>query len=236
MERLERIRRAERESHLEAYAAHELYAPGSWLAKPVRTVLELLPLFEGCGSFRALDLGCGVGRNSIPVAMAFGHIPCRVDCVDILEYAIRRLEDNAQRYGVREAIRGIVSGIEDFAIEPKEYDLILAVSALEHVDSVESFLAKLGQIRRGIRQGGVACLILNTGVRERDKASGRPLPPQFEVNLEPEALAAYIRAEFPGWQVLKHTAVRQRYDIPREGGLAELETEVATWVVRAPGQ
>lgn len=63
------IRKAERESHLAAYDAFPLYAPGSWLAKPVKTVLDLLPRFAGYSSLRALDLGCGVGRNSIPAAL-----------------------------------------------------------------------------------------------------------------------------------------------------------------------
>lgn len=231
MDRLTQIRRAERESHLETYTANALFESGSWLAKPVKTVLDLLPLFAGCGTFRALDLGCGVGRNSIPVARAFSHIPCRVDCVDILPYAIERLRENAERFGVTDAIRGIVSGIDEFEIPADSYDLILAVSALEHMDSLASFTAKLAQIRRGLRGSGIACLILNTGVRERDKATGRPLPPQFEVNLETEQLERLISAAFPGWNVVKHTVAHQKYDIPRDRGPAELETEVVTWVL-----
>ena len=40
MDRLSQIRQAEAASHRDAYASHELFAPGSWLAKPVKTVLE----------------------------------------------------------------------------------------------------------------------------------------------------------------------------------------------------
>lgn len=47
MDRLSQIRQAEAASHRDAYASHELFAPGSWLAKPVKTVLDLLPLFGG---------------------------------------------------------------------------------------------------------------------------------------------------------------------------------------------
>lgn len=89
--RLDEIRKAEAESHTKAYTNHTLFSPGSWLAKPVKTVLELLPLFEGHTDFRALDLGSGVGRNCIPVAQHFSSIPCWVDCVDILKLAIANL-------------------------------------------------------------------------------------------------------------------------------------------------
>ena len=73
-ERLNIIRKAEAESHTQAYTSYSLFSPGSWLAKPVKTVLELLPLFEGCTQFAALDLGSGVGRNCIPVAQHFSGI------------------------------------------------------------------------------------------------------------------------------------------------------------------
>ena len=227
MTRLKNIRQAEAHSHVEAYSAHSLYAPGSWLAKPVKTVLELIPRLRGGEAFRALDLGCGVGRNAIPVAKELGG---RVDCVDILPFAIEKLLGNGRNYGVSGSIRGIVSGIEEFAIEKQTYDLILAVSALEHTDSEASFLRKLAQIRDGIREGGAVCLIVNSGVWERDKTTGRALPPQFEVNLPTAELMDLLESCFAGWRVEKRTVVHQKYDIPREMGLAELETDVLTWV------
>ena len=47
LSRLKKIRQAEADSHIEAYTNHALFSSGSWLAKPVKTVLDLLPLFEG---------------------------------------------------------------------------------------------------------------------------------------------------------------------------------------------
>ena len=41
------IRNSERQSHMEVYATHRLYEPGSWLAKPVKTVLDTIPLLGG---------------------------------------------------------------------------------------------------------------------------------------------------------------------------------------------
>lgn len=231
-ERMNQIRQAEAESHTQAYTSHSLFSPGSWLAKPVKTVLDLLPMFEGYSKFRALDLGSGVGRNSIPVAQYFKDIPCQVDCVDILELAIEKLKENALRFGVGDRIHGIVSPIDTFEIEENSYDLILAISALEHVDGEATFLRKLEQIRGGIRMGGIACLIVNTSVREQDKATGKELLPQFEVSMQTEQMKHVIEQVFTGWQTVKHTVVHQKYDIPRETGPAELETDVVTYVVR----
>ena len=232
MSRLKEIRQAEAKSHIEAYTSHNLFAAGSWLAKPVKTVMELLPLFEGYTQFAALDLGSGVGRNCIPVAQHFSGIPCRVDCVDILELAIEKLNKNAQQYGVENCIHGIVSSIDDYEIDADSYEFIMAISALEHIASTSAFEKKLTEIRDGLRPGGIACLIVNSGVIEHDKATGQVLPPQFEVNLPTSQMQDLLEETFAGWQVIKHTVVHQKYDIPRENGIANLETDVITYVVK----
>jgi SAM-dependent methyltransferase len=194
--------------------------------------MELLPLFEGYTQFVALDLGSGVGRNSIPVAQHFSGIPCRVDCVDILELAITKLNENTQKYGAVNSIRGIVSAIDDYEITADSYDLVMAISALEHIASQSAFEKKLNEIRDGLRHGGIACLIVNSGVVEHDKATGQELPPQFEVNLPTSQMRELLEKTFAGWQVIKHTIVHQKYDIPRENCITNLETDVVTYVVR----
>lgn len=231
-DRLNHIRQAEAASHTQAYSNHSLFSPGSWLAKPVKTVVDLLSLFEGYTNFRALDLGSGVGRNCIPVAQHFNGIPCRVDCVDILELAIAKLNENAQQYGVENCIQGIVSSIDDYEIDADSYDLIMAISALEHIASQPAFEKKLAEIRDGLRHGGIACLIVNSGVVEHDKATGQELLPQFEVNLPTSQMQDLLGETFAGWKVIKHTIVHQKYDIPRENCITNLETDVVTYVVR----
>lgn len=231
-ERINHIRQAEAASHTRAYTRHALYSPGSWLAKPVKTVMELLPLFEGYTRFTALDLGTGVGRNCIPVAQHFSGIPCIVDCIDILELAIAKLNENALQYGVENCIRGIVSSIDDYEIAADSYDLILAVSALEHIASQSAFENKLVEIRDGLRPGGIACLIINSEVIEHSKETGQELPPQFEVNLPTSQMQDLLENTFEGWKIVKHTIVHQKYDIPRGKSIADLETDVVTYVVR----
>ena len=232
MSRLEDIRCAEKASHLEMYAANGLYEAGSWLHKPVKTVLELLRHFEGCREFRALDLGCGVGRNGIAAARAFPDCRCQVDCVDILEFAIEKLRENAAHYGVEDRICGIVSDIGTYGIKPGRYDFIMAISALEHTASEAVFVHKLEEIRNGLREKGIACLVVNSNVSERNVATGQPLDPQFEVNLPTGKLLSVLEETFEGWEVVKQTVRHQSYEIPRERGVAMLETDVVTYVVK----
>lgn len=231
-ERVDLIRSAEAKSHMEAYTSHSLFSPGSWLAKPVKTVIDLLPLFEGYTVFRGLDLGSGVGRNSIPVAQCFKDIPCQVDCVDILDLAIEKLKENAQQYGVADNIHGIVSPMDDYEIKADSYDLIMAISALEHIESEAAFERKLWEIRDGLRAGGIACLIINSSVVEHNSVTGEEQMPQFEVNLQTDVLQHLFAQTFAGRQIIKHTVVHQKYGIPRENGISNLETDVVTYVVR----
>lgn len=229
---LTKIRESERKSHIEMYSNEELYKEGSWLRKPIKAVLDLFPLFEDYEELNVLDLGSGVGRNSLAIARHFTQIPCRVECVDILDLAIEKLGENAREYEVEESVYGIVSPIEDFPIEENKYDFILAVSALEHIDSKESFKQKLGEIKQGIREGGVACLIINSEVRENDKETGENLPPQFEVNLPTEEMQTLLNQTFDGLEVLKASVREQQYDIPREDRISHLQTNVVTLIAR----
>lgn len=227
---LDTIRRAEAESHTAAYNAYTLYAPGSWLSKPVPALTALLPLFEGRRGMRVLDLGSGVGRNAIAAARKLEE--SIVECVDILPMAIEKLMENAELYGVRDRIQGIAEPVDSFPIEKDSYDLILAGSVLEHLDSEESSKRKLRQIADGIRSGGAVLIVMNTGVREWDTQTGEALVPQFEVNLPPEEVRALLGSAFAGWEVHWDKRIHQEYDVPRGERRATISSEVVTFTAR----
>lgn len=233
MDRLEQIREAERKSHTKIYTSAELFADGTWLKKPIRTVTDLLPELSCKTTFRGLDLGCGVGRNCIPVAQYFSHLDCRIDCVDILDVAIERLTEYSPKYGVSRSIRGFVSPLEDFPIQPNAYDLILGISTLEHAESEAAFWDILNKVKSGTRPGGLVCLVINSGITETDTVTKASLPPQFEVNIPTEKMKAALERTFQGWEILKHTVTCQQYKIPRENPV-ELHTNVVTLVARKP--
>lgn len=228
---LNSIREAEKASHIEVYSTSKLFESGSWLQKPVKTVIDLIPHFKNHQFVNILDLGCGVGRNCIPLAKEFKN-KCKIDCIDILDFAIKKLKSNSAEFGVENEIQGIVSSIDDFTIHENSYDLIVAVSALEHVDNIESFKNKLTEISKGIKENGIVCLIINSQITEFNKENGLPLIPQFEVNLKTQELMNLLNDTFHGWETLKNAVRSQRYDIPRENCISDLTTDVVTYVAK----
>ena len=230
--RLKQIRESEKQSHIEMYSNSELYKEGSWLRKPIKTILDIIPLFADTPELNVLDLGCGVGRNYIAIAQHFKTIPCKIDCVDILNLAIEKLYDNAKELGVASSINGIVDTIENYPIKENKYDLIIAVSALEHIDSEQSFLTKLSEIKNGVRSNGIVCLVINSDVIENEKTTGKEIPAQFEVNLPTEKLQVVLKERFSDFEIIKITVSEQQYDIPRGDIVSNLKTKVVTFVAR----
>jgi SAM-dependent methyltransferase len=197
-------------------------------------VQEIVPLIKNRDSLRVLDLGCGIGRNSIFIAEQFSEIDCRIDCVDILDIAIEKLLDNAKEHGVSKSIYGYVDAIENYPIAREAYDLIIAVSSIEHVESQEIFQHKLQEIQEGIKPDGIVCLVVNSNVKEKKKDTFEEVEPQFEVNLPTDELESYIDDVFSKWETIKRTINAQEYDIPREDFISRLSTNVVTYVGRAP--
>lgn len=234
-ERLARIRESERKSHTQIYMNEELYHTNSWLQKPINTVREISLLFDEYSELRVLDLGCGIGRNSIYIAERFQEKNCVIDGVDLLDIAIEKLIQTAKKHNVIHNMNGIRNSIEGFKIDTQSYDFIMAISALEHIDTEESFLLKLSEIKNGLRENGIACFVINSNVKEMNLNTRENIDAQFEVNFSTETLQEYLANIFNGWELLKTSVVQQEYDIPRETFLSRLNTDVVTYVVRKRG-
>lgn len=230
-ERITRIRESERISHTRAYKKEVLYRSDSWLNRPIKAVREIMPMFAGYPELRLLDLGCGVGRNSIYIAQQFQN-HCVIDCVDLLPIAIEKLLAYAQEQDLSSCINGICQTIEEYEIHPNSYDFIMAVSSLEHVDSHTSLVKKLLEIKQGTRENGIICLIMNTNVVEQDLKTKEQMEAQFELNYTSEALQALLNETFKDWKELKSTLTDQEYDIPRETFTSHLHTSVVTYVAQ----
>ena len=230
--RLEEIRSAEEKSHIEIYSSATLFEKGTWLNRPIKTVMDVLPLFKEKKSLRVLDLGSGVGRNSIPIAQAYSDIECNIECVDILDLAIEKLNYYSEKYNVKSNIKGIVMPLEMYSIRENYYEFIMAVSALEHIESKNAFQSKLIEIKEGICTNGVVCLVINTEIIEKSKETKQILEPQFEVNLSTEEMKMILENTFQNWNFIKYNTVSQKYDIPREEHIVELSTNVVTLVAQ----
>lgn len=231
LKRIEQIRESEKSSHIVMYSSTKLYEQGTWLAKPIKSVEDLSPYLDRFEKLRILDLGCGVGRNSIQIAQRYKK-NAQIDCVDILDFAIEKLLEYCEIYDVSSCVNGIVSSIEDFVIEKDKYHLIMAVSALEHISNYESFYKKLIEIKYGVINNGIICLVINSQVEEKNKETNNQIEPQFEVNMTTQELKNLLNEVFSGWKILKHTETNQSYEIPREECTAIITTTVVTIVAQ----
>lgn len=232
--RLKQIRAEERVYHDQCYAEHVLFDPGSWLHKPVKTVLDLLPKLQNQEDVRMLDLGCGVGRNTIPMAeFVLNHCASgRVIGVDLLESAIEGLSAYSEQYGVAKLIRAVTSEIETYSINEGEYDFIVAVSALEHVRSEDLLRSKLFEIADGVKPDGFVCLVISTNIQECIISTGEALDPHFEVNLQTEELQALLTEAFMGWEVIDRHVKQLNYLIERQTQPVRLSSDCLTFSAR----
>ncbi|WNQ11969.1 class I SAM-dependent methyltransferase [Paenibacillus aurantius] len=232
--RLAKIREAEKNYHEACYDNYRLFEAGSWLAKPVKTVMDTLKEFQNRPVLNILDLGCGVGRNSIPMAQALKGRTGQVVCVDLLDRALQKLEGYSREFGVKEYITTEHSDIGDYAIEEKGFDYIIAVSALEHVESEVKLIQVLDRMARGTREGGINCLIMSTQVEEVDKVTGEALDPYYELNLTTGYTRELLLSSYAGWDI-RYTTVRSlQYEIERDGRAIYLKGDCLTYVFRKP--
>lgn len=95
---------------------------------------------------RALDLGCGDGRNSLFLASQ----GCRVTAVDISPIGIAKVQQFAAERAL--VVRTSVQDFRDFAFDA-EYDLIVSMGCL-HLIERERWAPLLYQIRAHTRAGG----------------------------------------------------------------------------------
>lgn len=232
MNRVERIRNEEKRYHDACYVEHKLFEPGSWLHKPVTTVLEVLEQFKEYKVLNVLDIGAGIGRNSIPIAHTLIGRAGKVVCVDLLESAIAGLLENSKKFGVESFIDVRLSDIEHFEIAPSEYDFIVAVSALEHVSSETILARKLGEMVRGTKAGGIHCIIIGSNIQETMLHADVKLDPMFEVNISTESMLALLDEKYAGWDVQRRYVKPLAYDIDRNGEPVKLTTDCITFVAR----
>lgn len=230
MSEFDAIRSAEIEYHDVFYKSTKLYEPGSWIGKPVANVMEAFEMIDISKPLKILDLGSGVGRNAIAIAQMSidGTV---IDCVDLLPSAIEILNDNAKVYHVKDKINGIVSTIEDYQIN-KEYDFIIGVSTLEHVNDEAAFKKVLKNIKNHLVINGVACLIINSEVQEKDIETGELLVPQFEVNMLTKDMQQLVHKIFSTFEFVKEEIKNLNYTINRAGKDVNLSTNAVTFIIR----
>ncbi|MCT1904607.1 class I SAM-dependent methyltransferase [Oceanobacillus sojae] len=230
MNRVEYIRNKEKEYHDACYDNYKLFEKGSWLYKPVKTVMEQLPYFKEKTNIRVLDLGSGVGRNSIPIAKEIKGRG-KVVCVDLLLSATEKLKQYSKEYDVEEVIKLETGDIEDYSIKKERFDFIIAVSALEHVASEAVFNKVIESMAQGTKKNGINCIIVNSEVEEIDIEKNKKLDVMMEVNIKTEEMLHKLDRLYDGWEVRKRLVKPLKYTIERDDRDALLQTNAITYVV-----
>lgn len=232
MDRIANIRSEEKKYHDDCYDTYDLFEPGSWLHKPVATVINLLDKYSHREYLNVLDLGSGIGRNSLPIAESMKHRNGKVVCVDLLESAIDKLHSYSQEFGVAQYIVPTLSDIEQFVIEPDEYDLIIAVSSLEHVRSEQALERKLQEMNAGTKRNGANCIIIASNIREVNLIHAHELDPMFEVNLTTARMFELLDQQYTGWEVEQRFVKPLEYEISRKGEPVRLTSDCITFVAK----
>lgn len=133
------------------------------LGKVVDAVLARCPVSPHAV---ALDLGCGSGQVTLPLARNVA----RVLAVDVSAEAIEILEERARREGISN-IEGLAQPIETLRLEPESLDLVLSNYALHHLRDIDKHRA-LAQAYGWLRPGGqlvVGDMMFGRGGNRRDR-------------------------------------------------------------------
>lgn len=232
MDRIANIRSEEKKYHDDCYDTYDLFEPGSWLHRPVKTVISLLEEYKEREYLSVLDLGSGIGRNSMPIAESLKYRDGKVVCVDLLESAIDKLNSYSKEFGVEQYIVARLSDIEQFTIEVDEYDIIVAVSSLEHVSSELALERKLQEMNAGTKRNGANCIIIASNIREVNLAQAEELDPMFEVNLTTARMFELLDHHYAGWQIEQRFVKPLEYEISRKGETVRLTSDCITFVAK----
>lgn len=232
MSRIEHIRSEEKKYHDLCYENYKLFEAGSWLNKPVQSVIQLLSFLNKIEKIKVLDLGCGVGRNSIPIAKAIKEQNGLVTCVDLLDSAINKLKQYSIEHGVNEVIQPVKSDIESFQIKNQEYDFIVAVSSLEHVHSVEAFETVVRRMAEGTKVNGINCIIINTEVEEIDIEANEKLEALMEINLSTDEMLKILKDIYLDWEAIEIIVKPLEFNISRNEKSVMLKTNAVTFIVK----
>ncbi|MGG0456309.1 class I SAM-dependent methyltransferase [Bacillus mycoides] len=194
--------------------------------------MDMLNYFEGQKDLHILDLGSGVGRNSIPIAQKIMNSGGTVTCVDLLDSALTKLQVYSKEHDVFEYIKTEQSALEDYYISSNSYNYIIAVSSLEHVRSIEDFKKVLHSMKNGTKSGGINCLIVNSNIQEIDLETNQALDALIEINLSTKEMIHTLKDVYTEWQEVQVEIKNLTYDIVRNGTHIQLNTNAITFVMQ----
>ncbi|MFB0502652.1 MAG: class I SAM-dependent methyltransferase [Candidatus Bathyarchaeia archaeon] len=119
-----------------------------WLDKNASQVSSAVGVEEGKV---VLDLGCGSGTYTIPAAKLVGD-DGRVYALDVSRKALDRMEEKADREGLKNIVRIDASAGDNIPLDNETVDVMLLIDVLQEINDR---YALFGEAYRILRQGGV---------------------------------------------------------------------------------
>ncbi|GAB6988847.1 class I SAM-dependent methyltransferase [Paenibacillus pini] len=232
-EQFEAARQSEADYHQQFYEDNEIFEEGTWMAEPGPVVMEMLErLLLHKDELQVLDLGCGVGRNTIPVAERLKGTLSRVKGVDLLDDAVEMLRNNAKEFGVEHLVEAEAADVENYPIPEDAYDFIIACSCLEHTSSKEAVEQELDTMKAGTKMGGIHCITMSTDVEEFDRDTGDSTPGLIELNQKSEEALAMLDRKYEDWKVLiKNTDAQSIEEVKDERNI-DFRCNLITYVAQ----
>lgn len=119
---------------------------------------------------RVLELGCGVGRMSFPLAGRFAE----VNAVDISQEMISRAKINQEKFSIKNVVFRLGNGKDLRQFDTETIDLCFSFIVLQHIPDVEVIFEYIREMGRVLRVGGMAIFQIN-GYRHVRLPAGRYL-------------------------------------------------------------
>jgi ubiquinone/menaquinone biosynthesis C-methylase UbiE len=158
----------------------------------------------------------------------------KVICVDLLDSALSKLMEYSKQFKVEEVILPKKADIGNYEIKSNEFDFIVAVSSLEHIQSEEIFDKVVQQMAAGTKSNGINCIIVNSEVVEIDTETNENLDALMEINIATEDMINKLENMYEGWEVLTKVVKPLEYQISRNDRSILLKTNAITFIVQKP--
>ena len=241
----DQISRARNETlnyHRKYYSNHDLFDQDSWLAKPDPTLMELSEKLINeyaqnptTKPLQIIDLGTGVGRNCVPLAQKLKekNVPAQIECLDILPESIQLLQKYAGQYGVEEYIQARVEDNDNLALKPGSYNLVIAISTLEHCRGKEKVREVLQKLARAVTEGGYCQIEMTTDRNVKDLSSGAPVPTFVETPLTKEEVSELLQEAFDAsFERIKEVVFPYKEELEMDGRKVLWQSCQTSFVVR----
>lgn len=130
----------------EGYSACQCF----WGEHPAEMVKAAVKLFSGNNRYRAIDLGCGEGKNSAALASA----GFQVVAIDKSNLAI----GNAMRAFPKLDVNWLICDLTEIDGPPEGYDLVIATGSLHCLNTADDVEATIARMQRMTKISGINVL------------------------------------------------------------------------------